>query len=84
MSRQSITVSADAFERFKEHKRDGESWTDLVERAADRLDGQEPTHASGECGLNSVDGEVLTTEHIPDIVNEASRATADELESRFR
>lgn len=82
MTRQSITVSKQAFERLKEHKRDGESWTDFGNRVADLLDGVEPPDAAGECGLNSAD--VLTKDHIDDIANRAARRTVDELETQLR
>ena len=75
MSRKSITTDETAFERCRDLKREGESWADFLERAADALeDDTGPELASS----------VLTEDHIADIAAEVSRRTADEVENRLK
>jgi predicted CopG family antitoxin len=67
MSRTTITTSDAAHDRLAEFKREGESWTELFNRAADALE--------------STDGDVNTT--AVSNVDEIARATADEVENRM-
>jgi predicted CopG family antitoxin len=71
MSRQTITASDAAVERLREFKRDGESWTETLNRAAEALEAQD---GDGELGMNSVAVEN---------VDEIARAAADEVENRM-
>jgi len=71
MSRQTITGSEAAVERLRDHKADGESWTETLNRAADAL---ESLDGDDELGLNSVAVEN---------VDEIARAAADEVENRM-
>jgi hypothetical protein len=65
--RTTITTSEAAHDRLADHKRDGESWTELFNRAAEALE--------------SRDGDVNTT--AVENVDEIARATADEVENRM-
>jgi len=67
MSRTTITTSDAAHDRLAECKREGESWTELFNRAADALE--------------SADGDVNTT--AVSNVDEIAHATARELEDRM-
>lgn len=78
MSRKTATASEEAHEQLFQHKRESESTSEFFERCADALQRIESGGAGGE-----IPDDVLTTDHIPDIVNTTSRRTADELEERM-
>jgi len=65
--RTTTTTSQAAHDRLAEHKRAGESWTELFNRAAEALESQ--------------DGDVNTTAVAN--VDEIARATAEEVENRM-
>jgi predicted CopG family antitoxin len=65
--RTTITTSEAAHDRLADHKREGESWTELFNRAAEALE--------------STEGDVNTTAVAN--VDEIARATAEEVENRM-
>jgi len=67
MSRTTITTSDAAHDRLAEHKREGESWTELFNRAADALESQ-----AGDVNTTAVSN-----------VDEIAQATAREVENRM-
>jgi hypothetical protein len=67
MSRRTVTTSEAAHDRLADHKREGESWTELFNRAADALE-------SAEGGVNAT---------AVDNVDEIARVAADEDENRM-
>jgi len=75
MSRTTISVTDDAHDRLAAHKGDGESWTDVFERAAAALDGD----GDGEDRDPQTDPCVVSAETIEEI----ARATAAEVEDRM-
>lgn len=77
MSRKSITVDERAFYRLKAEKRDGESWTELIDRATDALESQDDDATADP------DFDALTEDHIQDIATLTARKTATEVESRL-
>jgi len=76
MGRKTITVSEDVFDRLEDLKDDGESWTDLGERAADALEGQD-----GDVNAAPNADQPLTEEHIDDIAAEVERRFERTLEN---
>lgn len=77
MSRKTATASEEAHEELFRHKREAESTSEFFERCADALERIE----SGDA--QAVPANVLTTDHIQDIVNTAAVETADEVEQRL-
>jgi len=71
MSRKHCSVSEAAFNQLAVHMDEGESWSDLFERAAEALEAQ-------DCGVNT-EPETVAVENI----QEVARATADEVEDRM-
>jgi len=71
MSRTTLTVTDDAHDRLAAHKGDGESWSDVFERAAEALEGQ-------DSDLNTDPNTVAV-----DNVDEIARAAADAVENRM-
>jgi len=67
MSRRTVTTSEAAHNRLAEFKRDGESWTELFNRAADALE-------SADCDVNTT---------AVSNVDEIAQATAREVENRM-
>jgi predicted CopG family antitoxin len=68
MSRKTITVSEAAYERLQAHKDSGESWTEVINRAAEAMD-SEDEHKPNAVAVTNID--------------EIARATADEVENRM-
>lgn len=77
MSRKTATASEEAHEQLFQHKREGESTSEFYKRAAEALE----RIRDGDVG--NVPDNILTTDHIDDLANTASRRTADELEERM-
>jgi len=78
MSRKTISVSEHVYSLLKAQKGVDESFNDLLERLVQ-------VHEDGGAeGADGLPDDVLTEEHIDDIVAQASRKTADELENRLR
>jgi len=71
--RTTITADNDAVDAVAAHKRDEDSWTDVLFRAAEAL---EAVEGDGEHGLNT-----LTEDHIDDIAARTAERTADEVEN---
>ncbi|MFB6189347.1 MAG: antitoxin VapB family protein [Halapricum sp.] len=74
--RKHLSILADVYERLEAHKHEDESWSDLVERAADALE-----EDGNEDDVNGL--ETLTEEHIDDIAARTARKTADEVQDRL-
>lgn len=71
--RTNISVTDDVHERCSTLKRDDESWSAFLTRAADALEQTETDHTQT----------ALTTAHIDDIAARVSRRTAEEVENRL-
>ena len=79
MSRKTISVDDEVYERWAEHKRDDESWTDLLERGADALESED-----GDVNASVNESEALTEDHIGDIATEVERRVERALETTVR
>lgn len=73
--RTTLTADDDAVDAVAAHKRDEDSWTDVLFRAAEAL---EAVEGDGELNPNT-----LTEEHIDDIAARTAERTADEVENRL-
>ena len=71
MTRKTITVTEDVYERLATLKRDDESWSELGDRAADVLE-------SGDSDVNTEPSSVVVEN-----IDEIARASADEVEDRM-
>ena len=74
MTRKSISVSEDVYERLLAHKGDDDSWTDVGQRAADALDavdGDESPDSGVDADADA--SHTLTEDHIDDIAAEVER-----------
>jgi len=83
MSRKTISVDDKVYERWAKHKRDDESWTDILERGVDALNDAESTAESpdGDDGRTMDAVEPLTEDHIDDIAAEVERRVERALET---
>lgn len=81
MTRTSISLSDDVFDRLKALKRDGESWTEFGERVADTLEAQDDGVNSDS---NATPDDVLTEDHISDIGAEVERRVERTLDNMTR
>ena len=79
MSRKTISVDDEVYERWVEHKRDDESWTDTLERGADALESED-----GDVNASVNKSKTLTEEHIDDIAAEVERRVERTLETTVR
>lgn len=77
MSRKTATASEEAHDQLFQWKREGESTSEFFMRCAEILEQHD--------GDQDVDlpENILTTDHIPDIVNTGASRTADEVEERL-
>lgn len=75
-TRKTLTVARSPFERCAELKREGESWSEFLHRAADALE--------TDTGRTEHESNTLTEDHIDDIATAAARRTAEELEAKLR
>lgn len=64
MGRKTLTVSEASKDRFDGHKRDGESQTELLERALDALEAQD---SGTNTDRTQLPDDVLTEDHLSDI-----------------
>lgn len=79
MSRTSITIDVDVGDRLEACKRDDETWTELMERAADAIEGDETAGGPDESTMNA-----LREEHIDDIAAETASRVVRDLETALR
>lgn len=75
--RKTVTTGERAFETLKAHKRDGESWDDLYQRAAAALDAV----AEDEHGLNTADP--ITQDDLDDFRVQLRRELGEDIENRL-
>jgi len=71
--RKTISVDSETYATLYALKRDGESWSATLSRAAEALESQ-----AGDVNANA-----LTVSHIDDIAARVSRQTAEEVENRL-
>lgn len=79
--RRTVSAAEDVVDRLEDdHKHDGDTWTDVLQRAADALDGQIDRQRD-ERNMNAE--APLTEAHLDDIVSRTAVKTADEVENRL-
>jgi predicted CopG family antitoxin len=79
MNRKTISVDGEVYERWAEHKRDDESWTDILERGADTLESKDR-----DVNASVNEDDPLTEDHIDDIAAEVERRVERTLETTVR
>jgi hypothetical protein len=86
MSRKSISVSEDVYDRLLAHKGADDSWTDVGKRAADALDTVDGDTESPDGGVDADANasHTLTEDHIDDIGAEVERRVERVLENATR
>lgn len=74
MTRKTISLDKETYDRLAELKQDNESWTEFGDRVAGEIDGRD-----GEHEVNT-----LTEDHIDDIAGETARRVVQDLETALR
>jgi len=74
MSRTNLPVSDEVYDRLAEHKSDDDTWEDVLERAADALDGTDTSEQTAH----------IPPEQVDEIAGRVASETVSELEERMR